>query len=174
MIEWFTTVYIILRFTPFLMSSKIEDKSLLPNPFDTKIHPMIPNEGILQEKTEYSTDKKKNFPFFFPVFYHNISLEIPQNSSSGVRFCLFSFYSFVLYLLCSLITNIFSGKIDSYIIIQWREILLDSVMLILLPIILMYCQYYPIYCSAKDNAKNQKLIHLQFVVIFCFFFFLRI
>ena len=68
MIEWFTTVYIILRFTPFLMSSKIEDKSLLPNPFDTKIHPMIPNEGILQEKTEYSTDKKKKFPLLLSGF----------------------------------------------------------------------------------------------------------
>lgn len=153
------------------MSSKLEDKSLLPNPFGTQIQPMIPSEGLLSGQSEYSAKKEKNFPFFFPIIYHNITMEIPQNSSSSVRFCLFSFYSFTLYLVFNFMSNLFSGNINSYLIIRWREILLDSIILVLFPIVLFYCQYYPFYCSAKDNAKNPKLIHMQFVVIFCFFLF---
>ena len=54
----------------------------LPNPFQIKIQNDDKNLGeimdTLANEIENPSKDKYNFPFFYPVVFHNISKEIPQ------------------------------------------------------------------------------------------------
>ena len=153
------------------MDFNIEEKALLPNPFDSKIDPMVPHESLIHEDTTcQQTNQKPNFPFFFPIIYHNIKNDIPQKYSNAVRFGYYGFCSFSLNLLISFLSQCFSGFIQSYLIVPWREIIMSLFTLLIAPLTLFYCQYYPIYISARDNERNTALVPIQFFVIFILFF----
>ncbi|KAK8870455.1 hypothetical protein M9Y10_008337 [Tritrichomonas musculus] len=158
----------------------IEQKVALPNPFDsTPEYRTNEVPGILDNQNfndsmpvSDTTAKKPNFPSIFPVVYHNIGLEIPQKYSFICRLCLYEARSFFFVLLFSFIAGCFSGSIDSYLIVKWREVVLSLFILIICPIALLYGQYYPLYCAIREERPNSSLVPFQFFTIFVFFFIL--
>ena len=82
-----------------VMATPENENPLLPNPFDMSIDPVVFNSDLVNEDisahiSEIKQNRNPNFPFFFPIVYHNIAHDIPKRYSYAVKFCLFSFFSF--------------------------------------------------------------------------------
>lgn len=156
----------------------IEQKVSLPNPFDASSTLHTEAANVLDNPLHDSmpipdtTAKKANFPALFPVVYHSIGLEIPQKYSFICRMCFNETRSFLFVMIVSFFAECFSGQIDSYLIVKWREIVLSLFLLLICPAALVYGQYYPLYCAIRDEKPNSSLIPFQFFTIFVFFFIL--
>ena len=151
----------------------------LPNPFDIKNNNYLNiNENInIMEDIDREIDdgpflKNPNFPFFFPLIYHNINLEIKEKYSSIVRICYYSDLSIFWNLFFSFITTLFSFQINQNYISIIQEIILSLFFLIILPSLIFYIQYYPVYCSFKDELPFKGLFIIQIYIIFIYLFIL--
>lgn len=177
-------------------STIIEQKTTLPNPFDTfsdnrnNIHPMLSDRNCLSvpkiatfkdNSNDYigndsdvylsnSRRKNPNFPPFFPMVYHSIGLEIPHKYSFIIRICYYCALSFSYVLMLTFFAELFSNHIDNLLIVRWRELILSFFILLVCPASLFYAQYFPLYHAIRDEKQNFSLIPFQFFTILFFFF----
>lgn len=151
----------------------------LPNPFDTKLltppnledNAPIFMDSLVEQIQEGDGKRKPNFPSFCPLAYHNISQEIPQKYLFLIRITYITSVSFTCLLIFSFISQCFLSPIVSPTIIKWREVILSLFEAIMCPSSLFYGQYYPLYCSFRDQRSNKNLICFQIFTLVVFLFF---
>lgn len=154
----------------------LEERQALPNPFEsnsamsTEVDPIV--ESISESISEGPPAKPPNFPAIMPIVYHSVGLEIPQKYSYIVRFAYIGVKSFFWCLLLSVIAEVFSDKIRSVYIYRWRELILSAFILLICPIGLLYGQYFPLYCSIRDEKRSRALVPFQMFTIFVMVFML--
>lgn len=156
-----------------------EAEATLPNPFESGdvLLPDIADDSALlaslsEAITESEQPKHPNFPACFPIVYHSIAQEIPPRYASVVSFCLFGLRSFGFTLILTIIAQLFSDRIDSIYIFQWRELILSVFIFIVCWSALAYGQYFPVYVCARDEARSTSLVPFQFFTIFVMLFML--
>lgn len=156
---------------------EVQEKTPLPNPFDlnTKGHstssePQI-LDGIIHELNHEARDNLQtpNFPYFYPLVYHNINLEISQKRSFLARTAYFFTRSTSLSLLLQFISSFFSYQIDvegslsGFHVI--KEIFLSLFILFIGTSLIYYVQYYSFYCSIRDETPNSTALPMQVYTI---------
>lgn len=156
----------------------MEPKSTFSNPFDSAIN--VSGEGLEpsslenlsreSEKSQNENESNPNFPSFYPLFYHNISFEIPPKRMFTVKLNFFTAISITLSLLFSFVGSLFSFLITTCKELTCfnvgKEIFLSFVNCVLGTTLLFYNQYYPFYVSMRNETSNNALIIVQVVVIF--------
>ena len=148
---------------------------LLPNPFDhveeitaTDDIRLTDMEKIKREiiNENEETSNEPNFPFFYPIVYHNISNDIPPFYSKIVSMAYLVSISFTFSLIVQFLGTFFSKNIKntSY----GSSIVASLVQIIILPILLFYLQYFPFYKSIKYQKRSSSTLKVQLFVIFIF------
>ena len=145
--------------------SEIKEQ-LLPNPFDHLAeinltddhHKSNDLEGIQRETIEENSDEP-NFPFFYPLVYHNIHHQIQPVYSSVVSMAYYTALSFTFSLILQFITSFFAKNISS--ITPQSVIFLALVQIFILPVLLFYAQYFPLYNSFRDQKRNKSFLWVQ-------------
>lgn len=137
-----------------------DEEGLLPNPF---------GGAAPARAAATALPAAPNFPFFCPVMRHSIAEDIPQKHRRTVRFCFISALSFLFSLLFSFAAQFCAHRINSFLIVQWREALLALILLLFCPAALLYTQYFPLYRAARRDRGKRALLYVQLmVVLLCF------
>lgn len=141
-----------------------EPKKALPNPFDTAAILAENENGLLlegldREVEQSNNDHTPNFPFFYPVIYHSINLEISQKRSFIVRTAYLTANSIMYSLAFSILISLLYISPRGAKLFQ--NTILASFNCIFGSIILFYCQYFPFYYAFKDEQPNKTSIPTQ-------------
>jgi len=136
-----------------------EETMALPNPFAVANDPNdSPDLELLTRETDGNDERRPfSFPVFYPLAYHNISLEIPQKYSFIVRLSYYSAYSIVFSMFFSFLASLMTTL---------REVFLSFTWMILYSFLFLYVQYYPLYTSIKSEIPSQKIVPVQYAMIF--------
>ena len=143
----------------------------LPNPFAQASQSLnlidSPDLEGLEREMGNEQEKPPNFPSFYPLVYHSISTEIPHNYSFVVKFAYSSAWFFTFYCIFQFIFTIFAAGVKHFRLSPARDIFLALAIVLILPVLLFYLQYYPFYCSLRDEQPQSKgLVAVQIYVIF--------
>jgi len=158
-----------------------QEPQALPNPFETVgLTEINPDCDALMSAFSSETRgfdsglprHSPNFPAIYPVVYHNIAQDIPARHSLSIRLSFFAARSFSLSLILNFICALFSSSIQSSTVERWREIILSGFLVLVGPVLIFRCQYFPLYFSVRDERPSSSLVPMQFFVIFCFLFVL--
>lgn len=141
----------------------------LPNPFDPAQNGALVSSDVLSGITEEIEDgpkiEKPNFPFFWPIVYHSINLEIQQRYSFIVRMCYCGAVSFTWSLFLNFFASFFTEKINDGKTSTLQDFILSLSALIFFPSVLFYIQYFPVYISFREGKNFNKISTIQNFVI---------
>jgi hypothetical protein len=146
----------------------------LPNPFDPTQNSSLVYCGVLNGIAEEIEDgpktEKPNFPFFFPLVYHSINLEIQQRYSFAVRMCYSTAISFTICLIFNFFFSFFTTKIYDGKTSILQDLTMSLGLLIFGASLLFYVQYYSVYTTFRDGKPINKILRIQAFVIVAFAF----
>ena len=135
----------------------MEPKSTFSNPFDSVVSAngeslepsSLENVSREIEKNSNENDYIPNFPSFYPLFYHNISFEIPPKRMFVVKLNFFTAVSITFSLLFTFVGSLFSFLMATCKELNCfnvgKEIFLSFVNCIVGTALLFYNKYYPFY-----------------------------
>lgn len=143
----------------------------LPNPFAAAALAGLPPDSAdlegLEREMSTKQEKQPNFPSIYPLFYHSISTEIPQNYHFVIKMAYLAARSFTFFCIFQFFGSFLTFSFENAEISPISNIVLSFSLLVVLPALLFYVQYYPLYCALRDDdCRAEKLIYVQIYVIF--------
>jgi hypothetical protein len=152
--------------------------SPLPNPFDVSQdwERELIEPSVLAEPVAVRPElRAPNFPFFFPLIYHNIDAEIPSVQVKTVKLMFYGATSFAFNLFFCFLTSFFSANLQSEPALTSfhfsKEFVMSLFFFLVFSPLIFYVQYFPFYDSARGNSvsKSARIIQLFVMGIICVF-----
>lgn len=151
----------------------MSENDSLPNPFaapQSQTTESLDLEG-LERETDRTTKHLLNFPSFYPVAYHNVTAQIPQNYWPYFKLMYNAAVSFTYACIFQVIVSFFTFTIKSNSPLSeapFKDVFMSIVLAIFLPALLFSNQYYPYYCSIRDERADFKLSLIQTFILIGF------